>query len=89
MRGVRVHLIPSSFLSRQVGSLYFSCDLVTIKNVSIGDNKIPNHNGAILNLWPYRFLIGRTVDFIIGVTTLEYGNWIFDFPNSKWEYVAY
>lgn len=67
----------------------FSCDLVTIKNVSIGDNKIPNHNGAILNLWPYRFLIGRTVDFIIGVTTLEYGNWIFDFPNSKWEYVAY
>jgi len=22
MRGVRVHLIPSSFLSRQVGSLY-------------------------------------------------------------------
>ncbi len=67
----------------------FSCDLVTIKNLIVGDYKIPDHKGAILNLWPYRFLIGKAIEFIIGVTTLEKGNWIFDFPNSKWEYIAY
>jgi hypothetical protein len=71
-------------VGRDAAGAEMAADIAMVASPSIGGIALPSHKVAVVDLSSVNATVERPMDFILGFTTLNQGDWQFDFPAARW-----